>query len=101
GQGDRQGKPDHDQGELGSLRVRDREDGEGQEANAEEDHKLRELADARNQGDALVHSTKKALTEYGDKLDAGEKDKIEAALKELEETLKSSSADKAAIEAKI
>jgi molecular chaperone DnaK len=71
------------------------------EANAEEDHKLRELADARNQGDALVHSTKKALTEYGDKLEAGEKDKIEAALKDLEETLKSNSSDKAAIEAKI
>jgi molecular chaperone DnaK len=71
------------------------------EANAEEDHKLRELADARNQGDALVHSTKKALTEYGDKLEAGEKEKIEAALKDLEEALKSSSSDKAAIEAKI
>ncbi|MDR6420450.1 molecular chaperone DnaK [Paraburkholderia phenoliruptrix] len=71
------------------------------EANAEEDHKLRELADARNQGDALVHSTKKALTEYGDKLEAGEKEKIETALKELEDTLKSGSADKAAIEAKI
>jgi len=71
------------------------------EANAEEDHRLRELADARNQGDALVHSTKKALTEYGDKVDASEKEKIESALKELEETLKSSSADKAAIEAKI
>ncbi|MCM3011614.1 aminotransferase class III-fold pyridoxal phosphate-dependent enzyme, partial [Bacillus subtilis] len=51
------------------------------EANAAEDHKLRELADSRNQGDALVHSTKKALTEYGDKLDAGEKEAIEAALK--------------------
>ncbi|MBW9105607.1 molecular chaperone DnaK [Paraburkholderia phenoliruptrix] len=71
------------------------------EANAEEDHKLRELADARNQGDALVHSTKKALTEYGDKLEAGEKEKIESALKDLEDTLKSSSSDKAAIEAKI
>ncbi|ASV97144.1 molecular chaperone DnaK [Paraburkholderia aromaticivorans] len=71
------------------------------EANAEEDHKLRELADARNQGDALVHSTKKALTEYGDKLEASEKEKIEAALKDLEETLKSGSSDKAAIEAKI
>ncbi|WP_133650225.1 molecular chaperone DnaK [Paraburkholderia flava] len=71
------------------------------EANAEEDHKLRELADARNQGDALVHSTKKALTEYGDKLEAGEKEKIEAALKDLEETLKSSASDKAAIDAKI
>jgi len=71
------------------------------EANAEEDHKLRELADARNQGDALVHSTKKALTEYGDKLEAAEKEKIEASLKDLEDTLKSGSSDKAAIEAKI
>jgi molecular chaperone DnaK len=71
------------------------------EANAEEDHRLRELADARNQGDALVHSTRKALTEYGEKLDAGEKESIESALKELEETLKSGSSDKAAIEAKI
>jgi molecular chaperone DnaK len=71
------------------------------EANAEEDHKLRELADARNQGDALVHSTKKAVAEYGDKLDAGEKEKIEAALKDLEDALKSTSADKAAIEGKI
>src|SRR6202158_2365284 len=33
------------------------------EANAEEDHRLRELADSRNQGDALVHSTKKAVAE--------------------------------------
>jgi molecular chaperone DnaK len=71
------------------------------EANAAEDHKLRELAESRNQGDALVHSTKKALTEYGDKLDAGEKEKIEAALKSLEDLLKDASADKAAIDAKI
>jgi molecular chaperone DnaK len=55
---------------------------------AEEDRKLKELADARNQGDALVHSTRKALTEYGDKLDGGEKEKIEAAIKDLEEALK-------------
>jgi len=68
------------------------------EANAEEDKKLRELAEARNQGDALVHSTKKALTEHGDKLDAGEKEKIEAGIKELEEAVKEG--DKAAIEAK-
>ncbi|WP_175720800.1 molecular chaperone DnaK [Burkholderia anthina] len=71
------------------------------EANAAEDHKLRELADSRNQGDALVHSTKKALTEYGDKLEAGEKEKIEAALKSLEDVLKDTSADKAAIDAKV
>jgi molecular chaperone DnaK len=68
------------------------------EANAEEDHRLRELAEAHNQGDALVHSTRKALGEHGDKLDAGEKDSIEAAIKELEEVLKGS--DKAAIDAK-
>ncbi|KMY85987.1 Chaperone protein DnaK [Candidatus Paraburkholderia calva] len=71
------------------------------EVNAEEDHKLRELADARNQGDALVHSTKKAVAEYGDKGDADEKEKIEAALKELEDALKDNGSDKATIEAKI
>jgi molecular chaperone DnaK len=68
------------------------------EANAEEDKRLKEVAEAHNQGDALVHSTKKSLTEYGDKLEAGEKEKIEAAIKELEEVLKGS--DKAAIDAK-
>ncbi|HET7774668.1 MAG TPA: Hsp70 family protein, partial [Burkholderiaceae bacterium] len=68
------------------------------EANAAEDARLKELADARNQADALVHSTKKALTEYGDKLDAGEKEKIEAAIKELEDA--SRGGDKAEIEAK-
>ncbi|MQR02159.1 molecular chaperone DnaK [Glaciimonas soli] len=68
------------------------------ELNAEEDKKLKETAEARNQGDALVHSTKKSLTEYGDKLEAAEKEKIEAAIKELEEALKGS--DKAAIDNK-
>jgi len=71
------------------------------EANADEDHRLRELADSRNQGDALVHSTKKAVAEYGDKIEAAEKEQIEAALKDLEEALKGSTADKAAIDAKI
>ncbi|MHA6909113.1 molecular chaperone DnaK [Ralstonia pseudosolanacearum] len=69
------------------------------EANAEEDKKLRELVDSRNQGEALVHSTRKALGEYGDKLEAGEKDKIEAAIKDLEDVLKGS--DKAVIDAKV
>jgi molecular chaperone DnaK len=68
------------------------------EANAEEDKRLREVAEAHNQGDALVHSTKKALTEYGDKLEAAEKEKVEAAIKDLEEALKGS--DKDAIGAK-
>ena len=69
------------------------------EANAEEDKRLKELAEAHNQGDALVHSTRKALTEHGDKLEAGEKEKIEAAIKDLEEVLKG--ADKSAIDAKV
>jgi molecular chaperone DnaK len=69
------------------------------ELNAEEDKKVKELAEARNQGDALVHSTKKSLTEYGDKLDAGEKEKIESAITDLEGSLKSG--DKAEIDAKV
>jgi len=67
------------------------------EANAAEDHKKLELVQARNQADAMLHSVKKSLGEHGDKLDAGEKEKIEAALKEAEESLKSD--DKATIEA--
>src|SRR4051794_25083479 len=68
------------------------------EQNAADDKKKLELVTARNQGDAMLHSVRKSLTEYGDKIDAGEKSKIEAAAKELEETLKSD--DKDAIEAK-
>src|SRR4249919_1254567 len=55
------------------------------EAHADEDKKQLELVTARNQAEALVHSIRKSLTEYGDKLDAGEKEKIEAAVKELED----------------
>src|SRR5476651_1585471 len=52
------------------------------ETHADEDKKLLELVTARNQAEALAHSIKKSLTEYGDKLDAGEKEKIEAAIKD-------------------
>ena len=68
------------------------------EAHAEEDRKALELVNARNQCEALVHSVRKSLTEYGEKLEAGEKEKIEAAIKEAEAVLKSE--DKAAIDAK-
>ncbi len=70
------------------------------EANAEEDKKVLELVSARNTADALVHSTKKSLTEYGDKLEAAEKTAIEDGIKELEEVLKDASASKDTIEAK-
>jgi molecular chaperone DnaK len=69
------------------------------EANAEEDHRIAELALARNQADALVHATRKSLTEYGDKLEASEKESIEAAFKELEDVLQDG--DKATIDAKV
>jgi molecular chaperone DnaK len=68
------------------------------EAHAEEDRKALELVNARNQCEALVHSVKKSLKDYGDKLDAGEKEKIESAIKDAEGVLKSE--DKADIDAK-
>jgi molecular chaperone DnaK len=68
------------------------------EENAEEDRKAHELVEARNQCDHMVHSVRKSLKEYGDKIGADEKEKIEKALKEAEESLKSD--DKAAIQAK-
>jgi len=68
------------------------------EAHAEDDRKALELVTARNQLDALIHSTQKSMKEYGEQLDAGEKGKIEAALKEAEEVVKGD--DKAAIDAK-
>ena len=58
------------------------------ELNAAEDKKKLELVQAKNQADASLHSVKKSLTEYGDKIEAGEKEKIEAAVKQLEEALK-------------
>ena len=68
------------------------------ELNAAEDAKKLEIVQARNQADATLHSVKKSVAEHGDKLDAAEKEKIEAALKDVEEALKGE--DKAAIETK-
>ena len=68
------------------------------EAHAEEDHKTRELIDTRNQCDNLIHSVKKSLAEYGDKISADEKAKIEAAIADAEEALKGN--NKETIEAK-
>jgi len=68
------------------------------ELNAADDKKKLELVQAKNQADANVHSVKKSLSEYGDKLEAGEKEKIEAAIKDLEVAIKGD--DKASIEEK-
>jgi molecular chaperone DnaK len=68
------------------------------ELNAEEDKKKVEFVQTKNSAEAMVHSVKKSLGEYGDKLEAGEKEKIETAIKEMEEALKGE--DKVAIESK-
>jgi molecular chaperone DnaK len=68
------------------------------EAHAEEDRKQLELVNARNQLEAVVHSVRKSLADYGDKLESGEKEKIESALKDAEGALKSE--NKADIDAK-
>ena len=69
------------------------------EANADADAKFAELAGARNQGDALVHSTRKMVADAGDKVTAEEKAAIEAAVVALEAAIKGD--DKATIEAKV
>ena len=69
------------------------------EANAEEDRRFEELVTTRNQGDQLVHATRKTLQEAGDKATEAEKSAIESALADLEQAVKGD--DKAEIEAKI
>ncbi|MDR0810350.1 MAG: molecular chaperone DnaK [Gemmobacter sp.] len=64
------------------------------EANAEADKQRRELVEARNQGEGLLHSTKKSLAEHSDKVDPSTVEVIELAMGALEETLKSEDAGK-------
>jgi molecular chaperone DnaK len=68
------------------------------ELNAADDKKKLELIQSKNEADANIHSVKKSLTEHGDKLDAGEKEKIEAAIKDLEAVIQSD--DKESISSK-
>ncbi|MCI0508336.1 MAG: molecular chaperone DnaK [Gammaproteobacteria bacterium] len=68
------------------------------EAHAAEDRKFHELVSARNQADNLIHASRKSMTDLGDKVSADEKQKIESAIKELEEVMKSDNKD--TIEAK-
>ena len=71
------------------------------EANKAEDEKRKEVVEIRNQADALVHQTRKSLTDLGENFDATEKASIEAAIEELETTLKDDSATKEQIEEKV
>jgi len=71
------------------------------EAHKAEDEKRKEVVEARNQADALVHQTRKSLTDLGENFDATEKEGIEAAITDLEETLKDDAATKEQIEEKV
>lgn len=63
------------------------------EANAAEDKKRRELVEARNQGESLVHSTEKSLKDYGDKVSAADKGAIETAIEALKAALAEDNAE--------
>ena len=62
------------------------------EAHAEEDKKLKEKVDARNMADTLIYGTEKSLKEYGDKISADDKAKIEEKLSSLKKTLENQDA---------
>jgi len=64
------------------------------ESNAAEDKKRRRLAEAKNQGDSLIHATDKNLKEYGDKIDASDRQSIESSIAELRVALESDDAEK-------
>ncbi len=57
------------------------------ELHAEEDHRKKELAEARNQADTLIYSTEKTLTDLGDKVDAATKADIESHISQLKQTM--------------
>jgi len=68
------------------------------EANAAEDQKRKELIEAKNHADALIHSTEKAMAEHGDKVGAADKSAIEAAIADLKGVIDGD--DASAIQAK-
>ncbi len=83
-----------DEGEIEKM-VKDAE------LHKEDDEKRKKAVESRNQADALAHQTEKSLVEMGDSVDAGEKGKIETALKELKDVLANDSATKEQIDEKV
>jgi len=63
------------------------------EEHADEDRKARELVDARNQAEALIHGARKSVAELGDKLEAGDKQNVETAIAELEAAVQGDDTD--------
>ena len=71
------------------------------ESHAEDDKKKKESVEARNQADALVHSTEGSMKEHGEKLPKEDKEKIELAVKELKDLLSNENADSEEIKKKV
>jgi molecular chaperone DnaK len=69
------------------------------EAHAEEDKKTREVVDARNRGEQMIHAIEKSMKDLGDKVDGGERAKVESAISDLRGALKGD--DKGAIDKKL
>ncbi|PWE18386.1 molecular chaperone DnaK [Marinicauda salina] len=70
------------------------------ESHAEDDKKRREVAEARNNAEALVHQTEKQLEEFGDKVEAADREAIDTALAELKEVKDKEDADPEALQQK-
>jgi molecular chaperone DnaK len=64
------------------------------EAHVDEDRRFHEMVSARNQADAMIHATRKSMEQLGDKIEAGEKERIESAIKDLEEAMKGDDKDR-------
>ncbi len=71
------------------------------EAHKSEDEKRKQLVEAKNQADALIHQSEKSLSEMGDKIDANDKEQIEKAINDLKEVLKDENATKEQIDEKV
>jgi len=64
------------------------------EAHADEDKKKRELVEAKNHAESLVHTTERTLKEAGDKVPAGERETVEAAIREVKTAIEAGNAEK-------
>jgi molecular chaperone DnaK len=64
------------------------------EAHAEDDRRFHELVSARNQADTLIHATRKSMDQLGDKMESGEKQRIQSAIKDLEVAMKGEDKDR-------
>ena len=63
------------------------------EAHADEDRKMRELVEVRNQADAMIHATEKSLKDLGEQVEASDKEAIESAIADLKKALEGSDKD--------